>query len=116
AATLLTPLDMGSHILQHTHHAVVATGHHRNNAIMATVISTFIGPVDDAQARARSTGAQLIVICPEAREFGNFRTAAGDTLAKRLYAGDPPAWLTPVPVGGGGALRVWRIDPPANMQ
>ena len=106
---LLTPLDIGPGLLQHSRHSVVATGHHRNNQVMASVILVFTGPVGEAEALARATGAQMIVVCPDAPEWQNFRDAPGEGLADMLASGTVPAWLEPVPLGDDVPLRAWRI-------
>lgn len=106
---LLTPLDIGPGLLQHSRHAVVATGHHRNNAAMAGVIRLFTGPAVEAEALARGSGAQMIVICPGAPEWRNFRDAPGQGLADILSDGAAPDWLEPVPLGEDVPLRAWRI-------
>ena len=106
---LLTPLDIGPGLLQHSRHSVVATGHHRNNQVMASVIRVFTGPVGEAEALARATGAQMIVVCPDAPEWQNFRDAPGEGLADMLASGTVPAWLEPVPLGDDVPLRAWRI-------
>lgn len=106
---LLTPLDIGPHLLQRTRHSVVATGHHRNNLVMARTISAFVGPASRAEALARSTGATMIVACPTAQEFINFRDAPGQGLADDLAEGHTPDWLEPVSLGDGAVLKAWRI-------
>ncbi len=106
---LLTPLDIGPGLLQHSHHAVVATGHHRNNAVMAQAIRVFIGPPQQAEALARGTGARMIVTCPGAPEWQNLRDAPGDGLADRLATGRVPDWLEAVQMGEGVPLTAWRI-------
>lgn len=106
---LLTPLDVGPHLLQRTPHSVVATGHHRNNAVMARTIDTFIGPTDQAEPLVRASGATLIVACPSALEFQNFRSAPGRSLADDLAEGHVPAWLEPVPLGRHAVLKAWRL-------
>ena len=111
-ATLLTPLDIGPGLLQHTRHSVVATGHHRNNRAMAATIRVFVGDAARAERRARALGAGIIVVCPAASEWRNFVAAPGDSLARRLSRGMVPAWLEPVPLGPGVPLRAWRIVPP----
>ena len=112
ATTILAPLDLGPHILQRTHHSVVATGHHRNNAAMARVIRVFAGPPEQAEAIARATGATMLVACPSAQEFENFRTAGPDVLASQLNRGRPPSWLEPVALPRGVDIGVWRIVTP----
>lgn len=115
-SVLLTPLDIGPHLLQHSAHSVVATGHHRNNAVMAKVIAVFTGPPERAEALARTTGAQLIVVCPAAQEYRNFRDAPGDGLADRLATGPAPDWLVLLDLGAGASLKAWRIVDPAQAR
>ena len=106
---LLTPLDIGPGLLQHSRHSVVATGHHRNNQAMASVIRVFTGSMGEAEALARATGAQIIVVCPNAPEWQNFRDAPGEGLADGLANGTVPAWLESMPLGNDVPLRAWRI-------
>ena len=111
-AVLLTPLDIGPGLLQHTHHSVVATGHHRNNVVMAETIQVFVGAPDQAEARARALGTEMILVCPSAPEWGNFRAAPGDGLADLLATGRVPMWLEPVRLGDDVPLRAWRVMQP----
>ncbi len=108
-ATIMAPLDIGPHLLQRTHHSVTATGHHRNNRVMAQTIMAYIGDPADAPARAGMMHASLIVICPRANETGNFQLADGDGLADLLMTGRAPDWLEPVVLPAGSNLRAWRI-------
>lgn len=110
-AVLLTPLDIGPGLLQHTHHSVVATGHHRNNVVMAETIRVFVGAPDQAEARVRALGTEIILACPSAPEWRNFRAAPGDGLADLLSTGRVPAWLEPVPLGDDVPLQAWRVVP-----
>lgn len=109
---VLAPLDIGPHILQRTHHAVVATGHHRNNEVMAASIAAFVGPPAEAEGLARANGAQLIVVCPAAQEFANFRDADGEGLADLIAAGRIPGWMEEVAMPEGASLKVWRVRQP----
>lgn len=109
---VLAPLDIGPHILQRTHHAVVATGHHRNNDVMAATINAFIGPPAEAEELARANGAQLVIVCPAAQEFANFRDADGDGLADLIATGRTPGWMVPVAMPEGASLKVWRVRQP----
>lgn len=111
-SVLLTPLDIGPGLLQHTQHSVVATGHHRNNAVMAETIRVFVGAPEQAEDRAHTLGAEIILVCPSAPEWGNFRAASGDGLADLLATGRAPEWLEPVPLGDDVPLRAWRVVPP----
>lgn len=106
---LFTPLDIGPHILQRTRHSVMATAHHRNNTVMARVITAFVGNASAARATIESSGAALVVICKSAAEFDNFRAAPGNSLADQLATDRAPDWLEPVPMPAGAGLDVWRI-------
>ncbi len=116
---LFTPLDIAPGILERTPHAVVATGHHRNNHVMAAVIRAFISPAERAQPLVRTSGATMVVICPSAQEVRNFIDAPGDNLIDDLVAGHTPAWLESLPLPAGSPLRAWRVKreitaPPRN--
>lgn len=106
---LFAPLDLGPHILQRTHHSVMATAHHRNNAVMARVIMAFVGDVGAARATIETSGAALVVVCKSSAELDNFRAAPGDSLADQLATGRTPGWLESVPMPAGAGLDVWRI-------
>lgn len=110
-SVLLAPLDIGPGLLQHTRHSVVATGHHRNNVVMAETIRVFVGDPARAERRARALGAEMILVCPSAPEWRNFRAAPGDGLAADLSTGRVPAWLEPVPLGDDVPLRAWQVVP-----
>ena len=109
---VLAPLDIGPHLLQRTHHAVIATGHHRNNDVMTATIAAFIGPPAEAEGLARANGAQLLIVCPAAQEFANFRDAPGEGLADLIATGRTPGWMEEVAMPEGASLKVWRIRQP----
>lgn len=108
---IFAPLDIGPNILRYSDHSVVATGHHRNNKIMAEVLMALRSTPADAEARVRATGATLVVICPVAGDIAYHSRTSPLGLAARLRAGQPVAWLTPVPMGDNVALKAWRIVP-----
>ncbi|MCC7393753.1 MAG: hypothetical protein IT553_02735 [Sphingomonadaceae bacterium] len=109
---IFTPLDIAPGLLERTPHAVVATGHHRNNHIMAKVIRAFISPAEQAQPLVRASGANMLVICPSAQEIRNFADApGGDNLTDDLLAGRTPDWLSPYPLPAASPLRAWWVRP-----
>ena len=109
--TILAPIDLGAPLVFWTHHDVVATPHHRNNAAMADVIRVFLGDPAKAEALARARGATLIVVCRGANDFAAYRKANPAGLAARLSSGKPPAWIEPEPLGVSTGLAAWRIRP-----
>ena len=72
-------------------------------------IHAFISEPAQSIALAKRGGAGLIVACPDAPEFLTFRQAAPDGFAARIYRGETPDGLEPVPLGPGAQLRAWRI-------
>lgn len=110
-ATLLTPIDLGAPLIFWTHHAVVATPHHRNKEAMADTLRIFTGDPAKAEALVRKQQASLIVYCPGANDFSRYRREAKQGLAAQLYAGKAPAWLEPVAMPAGSSLAVWRVKP-----
>lgn len=109
-ATLLAPLDIGPALLLHTHHGVVASGHHRAEQAMRDVIHAFLSPAEVARRHAEAYGADYVVVCSDLMEPRVLATGGGEAgLMSRLMAGDPPAWLEPVDVGGPDELKVWRV-------
>ncbi|PZQ24122.1 MAG: hypothetical protein DI569_01635 [Sphingopyxis macrogoltabida] len=112
--TILAPIDLGSPLLFLTPHNQVATGHHRNREAMADAIKAFVGDPAKAEALVRGRGATLIVVCPTANDFQQYRESRKDSLAARLYDRKPPDWLEPLPIAARKGLRVWRVRPAGN--
>jgi hypothetical protein len=113
ATVIMTPIDLGAPLIFWTDHSLVATGHHRNKQAMADTIRTFVGDPAKAEALVRKNKAALVVFCRTANDLVQYRRARPDALAARLYAGKPPAWLEPLPVGQSSGLSVWRVKPAA---
>src|SRR5690606_25121348 len=107
--TIFAPLAIGPSLIARSHHAVVATGHHRAQAAMHDVIEGFVS--DEASARETVTrhGAGLIVVCTDLFEPALYAAHAPDGLMAQLLAGAAPAWLEPVDIGGPEPLKVWRV-------
>lgn len=110
-ATLLTPIDLGAPLIFWTHHAMVATPHHRNKEAMADTLRVFTGDPAKAEALVRKQQASLIVYCAGANDFTRYRREAKQGLAAQLYAGKAPGWLEPVAMPAGSSLAVWRVKP-----
>jgi hypothetical protein len=116
ATDILTPIDMGPHMLVWSHHRVVATGHHRGSAGIHDVLLAFLSPPEQAEAVVRARHATLIVLCPDLKELGMYRKAGPDGLMSRLLDNKPPAWLVPTDLMPGTRIRAWRVvGPPARL-
>jgi len=107
---ILAPLDIGPELVADTHLAVIATGHHRGNAAMRAVISTFLGSAEAAHLSVRQMKADFVMLCPTQTEVLNYRYLRPEGFASRLSDGDVPAWLEPVRLPGKQTrFRVWRV-------
>jgi len=115
-ATIFAPLDIGPSLIERSHHAVVATGHHRAQAAMHDVVAAFMSDEDDARKTITAHGASLVVVCADLVEPAIYAADAPKGLIADLLAGDTPAWLEPVDIGAPPALKVWRVRPQAIKQ
>ncbi|HEX7857463.1 MAG TPA: STT3 domain-containing protein [Sphingobium sp.] len=109
AAEILTPLDIGSHILAFTHHSVMGTGHHRNITGMKTVISAFISDPDEAHAIIAATPARYVGFCPTENEVAHYANAYPHGLMAALMQNRPPSWLQPVPMERKDDIRLYKV-------
>lgn len=66
---LMTPIDLGAHMLLYTPHSVVAAPHHRNQQGLRDAFRFFNDPIADARAILDARGIGLVVICPEMAEM-----------------------------------------------
>jgi len=110
AATVFAPFDIGPALLERTHHATVATSHHRAQAAMHDVITAFMASDDEARAIVANHGASYVVVCTDVSEPRIYAADAPDGLMAHLLAGRAPAWLHPVDVGAPAALKVWQVE------
>lgn len=111
-ARIVAPFDVGSSVLQLTHHSVVATSHHRAQQAMRDVILIFTSPPAQSRKIIHDYGAKYVVACMDLYEPANFIAIGGDqSLMARLEANDPPQWLEQVDIGGPDTLRVWKVRP-----
>ena len=66
---IMTPIDLGSHMLAFTHHAVVAAPYHRNQEAVLDAFHFFNEPIDEAREILEARGIGLVVICPAMKEI-----------------------------------------------
>jgi hypothetical protein len=105
---LMVALDSSPSILQFTRHAVVATGHHRNDQAMADVIRTFTSDVAVAESIFRNRKIEYLVTCPGSYELRFYANEAPAGFAAALDRGEVPRWL--VPQADIGPFHIWRVD------
>jgi len=108
---VFAPLDIAPKLLLVSHHSVPATGHHRGNASMRTVIATALGSSDAALQSLRERGSRYLALCPSLVEPANYQRAAPDGFVAGLLDDQVPDWLEPIPTAKGTSFKLWRIRP-----
>ncbi len=106
---IMTPIDLGSHMLLETPHAVVSAPYHRNEAGVLDTFRFFNRSAEDARAIATERGLGLIVICPDMPEVQGQALTTPGTLLNLIAAGTPPPWIADVSLPG--PLKVYAILP-----
>lgn len=110
ATTVLAVSNLGSPILVHSPHRVLAGPYHRNNAGNLAALDAFMGSAEAAHAIAYRQGATLLALCPGNDETQFLARAAPRGLLAGMLAGRNPAWL--IPIGDPETpLRLFRIAP-----
>lgn len=106
---VMTPIDLGAHLLLETPHGAVAAPYHRNEAGVLDAFRFFNQPVGEARQIARTRGLGLLVTCPAMPEMQGTGLGEANTVLSLLAAGTPPDWLEDVSVGG--PLKIYAILP-----
>lgn len=109
ASILGAPLDLGTSLLVHTHHRVIASPHHRNTLAMRDVIRFFMLRPEQARSIAAARQVDYVVVCPSLTELSNYAREQPSGLWAQLQAGKAPDWLEPVKLRGVHDIRIWRV-------
>ncbi|MFD2648318.1 hypothetical protein ACFSX5_10995 [Devosia albogilva] len=107
---IMTPIDLGAHLLLETPHAVVAAPYHRNEAGVLDAFRFFNGPISEARGIAEARGIGLVVLCPAMPEMRGLAGRAEDSFIELVGAGTLPDWLEEVTLPES-ALRVFAVLP-----
>jgi MFS family permease len=107
---VMTPIDLGSHMLLHTPHAVVAAPYHRNAQGVRDTFRFFNGPMEEGRAILSARGITLVVICPAMREIRGLVAHTADSFVTLFAEGRLPGWLRDVSLPGA-ALEVYSVEP-----
>jgi hypothetical protein len=109
-ARVMNPIDLGSHILLFTPHAVVAAPYHRDQRGVLDTFNFFNGPIADARAILAARSVNLVVICPAMAEMQGLADAAPDSFVKLYAKGEVPPWLKALSAKGD-ALKLYAVLP-----
>ena len=113
ATTVLAISNLGTPILSHTHHRVLAGPYHRNVAGDVLALQAFMGSEAEAAAIVEQNGVGLVVLCR-----GNSETAALSQWAPAgfiatLASGEVPPWLERLAGPAGEPLDIYRVRGPS---
>ena len=109
ATTVLAISNLGSPILNLTHHRVLAGPYHRNAAGDVAVLQAFMGTETEAASIVEKNGVGLVVLCLGNDETVALKGWAPAGFIAALAAGAVPAWLERVPGAAGEALEIYRV-------
>ncbi|KRA43099.1 hypothetical protein [Devosia sp. Root635] len=107
---VMTPIDLGAHLLLYTPHEVVAAPYHRNQQGVRDAFRFFNDPIADARAILDNRGIGLVVLCPAMAELKGLPSRADDSFANLYARGDLPDWLQDVSLPGA-TLQVFAVLP-----
>jgi len=107
---IMTPIDLGSHMLAFTHHAVVAAPYHRNQEAVLDAFHFFNQPIEAARGILQARGIGLVVICPAMAEIRGFVDHAPDSFVSLYAKGKLPPWLVDQSLPGS-PLKIYAVMP-----
>lgn len=107
---VMTPIDLGSHMLLWTPHAVVAAPYHRNQHGVLDTFRFFNGPIGEGREILRARGVSMVVICPAMREIRGLVEHTPDSFVMLYANGRLPGWLRDVSLPGS-PLKIYSVEP-----
>ncbi|HTJ56603.1 MAG TPA: hypothetical protein VL418_03440 [Devosiaceae bacterium] len=107
---VMAPVDLGSHLLLFTPHAVVGAPYQRDEAGVRDTFRFLNGSIAAARQILGVRGVTLVVICPDAPEMGGLPDAAPDSFVKLFAQNRLPNWLLPISKPTD-VLKVFRVEP-----
>ncbi len=110
AERVMTPVDLGAHLLLETPHAVVAAPYHRNEAGVIDTFRFFNEPIAVARDIADARGLGLVVVCEAMPEMHGLGGRAGDSFINLMNEDALPDWLEEVTLPES-PLRVFAVLP-----
>lgn len=112
---VLAPINLGGHIIAHTHHAALGGAYHRISKQNRAVLEMLLAPPSAAEPLLREAGVRYVALCFDADTLATLVKHAPNGLAASLM-GDQTAraqdvdWLSPVvQKSGPGALRFYEV-------
>jgi hypothetical protein len=108
---VLAPTNLGSAILLHTRHSVLAGSYHRNQGGNRLALQALMAEPGTARTLLQGSGVDLVVWCPGNPESVSLIARAPNSLAAALARKAAPAWLQPTVAAVNGKLDIYRVAP-----
>ncbi len=90
---IMTPVDLGAHMLLYTPHAVVSAPYHRNQQAVRDTFDFFNKPLADMRQILDARGIGLVITCPYLSEMKGGLSPTPDSFIALLDRGSLPEWL-----------------------
>jgi hypothetical protein len=110
ATRVMAPIDLGSHLLLFTPHAVVAAPYHRNAQGVLDAFRFFNEPIEEGRAILTARGVSLVVICPAMSEIRGFVPHTADSFVTLFAEGRLPSWLREISQPDA-VLKIYSVEP-----
>ena len=107
---IMSPVDLGAHLMLYTPHEVVSAPYHRNQRGVRDTFRFFSDPIAEARAILTERGIGLVVLCPAMPEVLGMNDRAPDSFANLYAAGNLPDWLVDVSLPDS-PLQVFSVLP-----
>ena len=107
---VMSPIDLGAHILLYTPHEVVAAPYHRNQQGVRDAFRFFNDPISQVRPMLAERGIGLIVLCPGMAEVRGLPDRSPDSFASLYAANALPPWLVDVSLPDS-VLKVFAVLP-----
>ncbi len=111
AGRIMAPVDLGSHLLLYTPHAVVGAPYQRDQDGIRDTYRFFNAPIAQARQILAARGIGLVVVCAALPEAAGLPDAAPDSFVRLAARAALPHWLVPLSAPGA-PLTVFRVAPP----
>ncbi len=109
ASVVLTISNLGSPVLRHTPHHVLAGPYHRNVKGNLVALDAFAGPLADVPAILRRHDVEYVALCRGNGESEDLARRSPKGLMASLLSRSVPHWLKITPESKGAPLEIYKV-------
>jgi hypothetical protein len=108
---VVADVNLGPYLVALTHLDVLAAPYHRLDRSILEADRILHAAPREAEQRLNAIGARYVITCEGLDSTTTPGGVPADALQRLLFAGKPPGFLEPVPLGTPTPLKVWRVKP-----